>query len=104
RPRPGCVAAFRLPFGRQGLDFLVWNIFLAWIPLIAALALDDVRSTPLALNLPLLGFWLAFFPNAPYLVTDLLHVDDFGHSSAGAIPLAPPIAAPPPGPPPPFSP
>src|SRR5213076_482065 len=79
------VAAFRLAFGSQGLDFLVWNLFLAWIPLIAALALDDVRTTPLALNLPLLGFWLAFFPNAPYLLTDLVHLNDFGHGPPGAI-------------------
>lgn len=91
------VAVFRLAFGSQGLDFLVWNIFLAWIPLIAALALDDVRTTPLALNFPLLGFWLAFFPNAPYLVTDLVHLNDFGHGPAGAIAVVALIAAVPTG-------
>ena len=48
---------------------------LAWVPFVAALALDDVRSTPLSLQLPLLALWLAFFPNAPYLVTDLIHID-----------------------------
>jgi len=91
------VAAFRIAFGSQELDFLVWNLSLAWIPLIAALALDDVRSTPLALNLPLLAFWLAFFPNAPYLVTDLIHANDFSLSPAGAIAVVALIAAVPAG-------
>ena len=87
------VGAFHLAFGRASLDSLVWNLFLAWIPLIAALALDDVRSTPLALNLPLLGFWLAFFPNAPYLVTELIHANDFGHGATGAVAVLALIAA-----------
>jgi len=91
------VAAFRIAFRSQELDFLVWNLSLAWIPLIAALALDDVRSTPLALNLPLLAFWLAFFPNAPYLVTDLIHANDFSLSPAGAIAVVALIAAVPAG-------
>jgi uncharacterized membrane protein len=60
--------------GGPRFDFLVWNLVLAWVPLIAALALHDVRRAALLTQLPLLGLWLAFFPNAPYLVTDLIHV------------------------------
>lgn len=85
------VLAFRFATGSPGLDFLVWNIALAWIPLVAALALDDVRSTPLLLQLPLLVLWLAFFPNAPYLVTDIIHIDPTGHglsSVLGSVALA----------------
>ena len=69
------IAAYRLASGAGGLDYLLWNLALAWVPFVAALALDDVRSTPLQLQLPLLALWLAFFPNAPYLVTDLIHID-----------------------------
>jgi uncharacterized membrane protein len=69
------MAAYRLASGSGDLDYLLWNIALAWVPFVAALALDDVRSTPLSLQLPLLALWLAFFPNAPYLVTDLIHID-----------------------------
>ena len=74
------LAAYRFAFGSGDLDYLLWNLALAWVPFVAALALDDVRSTPLRLQVPLLGLWLVFFPNAPYLVTDLIHInpDDRG--------------------------
>ena len=71
---------FRVATGSADLDFLVWNLALAWVPLAAALAIDDVRSTPLAVQVPLLALWLAFFPNAPYLVTDIIHIDPHGGS------------------------
>src|ERR1700690_3834921 len=79
------VAAYRLAAGSDDLDFLLWNLALAWVPIVAALALDDVRSTPLRLQLPLLGLWLAFFPNAPYLVTDLIHIDPANHTAIGIL-------------------
>ncbi|HFA51337.1 MAG TPA: DUF1361 domain-containing protein [Bacteroidetes bacterium] len=52
--------------------FLVWNLFLAWIPYFISLTLDYFPSKWLAA--PALAIWLVFLPNAPYLVTDLLHV------------------------------
>ena len=57
--------------------FLVWNLFLAWIPLILAMvALEQVRRQEergwrFAATL---GTWLLFFPNAPYIFTDLIHL------------------------------
>jgi uncharacterized membrane protein len=56
---------------------LMWNLILAWIPyglsLISAMLNKSKRQVwPL---LVLLGVgWLAFFPNAPYLVTDFYHL------------------------------
>jgi uncharacterized membrane protein len=79
------VLAYRLAAGSGDLDYLFWNLALAWVPLVAALALDDVRSTPLHLQLPLLAVWLAFFPNAPYLVTDLIHIDPGDHTAIGIL-------------------
>jgi uncharacterized membrane protein len=79
------LVAYRLAAGSGDLDFLFWNLALAWVPFVAALALDDVRSTPLSLQLPLLGLWLAFFPNAPYLVTDLIHINPSDRSGAGIL-------------------
>ena len=64
--------------------FLVWNLFLAWLPLVfALLACEKFQSTS-ARNwrfLGLAGAWLLFFPNAPYIFTDLIHLTTrfYGH-------------------------
>jgi uncharacterized membrane protein len=53
---------------------LVWNLFLAWIPFILAYFAHAVswRRASLYLLMPLIAFlWLIFFPNAPYMLTDL---------------------------------
>jgi uncharacterized membrane protein len=55
---------------------LVWNLFLAWIPCVLALAVYDGFRRGSG-RLPLLAggvLWLLFFPNAPYIVTDLKHL------------------------------
>jgi uncharacterized membrane protein len=59
--------------------FLLWNLFLAWLPLLvsmAALLLTRVaKGGSLAIGLALLGIaWLLFYPNAPYLTTDFIHL------------------------------
>jgi uncharacterized membrane protein len=79
------IAVYRLASHSSDLDFLLWNMALAWVPFVAALALDDVRSTPLSLQLPLLALWLVFFPNAPYLVTDLIHIDPANTTTIGIL-------------------
>jgi len=54
-----------------------WNLFLAWIPYLAGLVTlrlwhrDPAR--PWRLIVPA-ALWLAFLPNAPYIVTDFIHV------------------------------
>jgi uncharacterized membrane protein len=60
------------------VDFSMdWNLFLSWIPLIAAFVANNLTKRfgfiPVTLVLISL-FWLAFFPNAPYMVTDLAHL------------------------------
>jgi uncharacterized membrane protein len=56
--------------------FLIWNLILAWIPLVLALVVYDRsrRGTPLLRLSPVLVLWLLFLPNAPYIVTDFVHL------------------------------
>lgn len=58
--------------GQTTFLFLAWNLFLAWIPFLLAQFLNPARKW--LWNLLILGAWLLFFPNAPYLVTDLFHL------------------------------
>ena len=53
--------------------FLVWNLFLAWVPYFMAqfLRFTEKRGKMSWKSVGLLGAWLLFFPNAPYLLTDL---------------------------------
>lgn len=53
--------------------FLVWNLVLAWLPFALALLAYQVRQRTW-LMLPLSGLWLLFLPNAPYLITDIMHL------------------------------
>jgi uncharacterized membrane protein len=57
---------------------LVWNLFLAWIPYgcsVAATAVHRLYPRRWWLLLAPGGLWLAFFPNAPYIVTDFYHLE-----------------------------
>jgi uncharacterized membrane protein len=77
-----CVAAVvaRTAYtGRPSHVFLIWNLFLAWIPFaLAILVYDRHRRGTSVLALGPLGFsWLVFFPNAPYLITDLVHLSPY---------------------------
>lgn len=57
-------------------DFLVWNLFLAVVPVMAAMLLRMMGpKRVLSIGaLVLFAVWLAYLPNAPYLVTDLVHL------------------------------
>lgn len=56
--------------------FLAWNLFLAWVPLgVASMSSRfKLQSWKLAIASMV---WLLFFPNAPYLITDLYHLSHF---------------------------
>jgi len=62
----------------EGIN-LVWNLVLAWVPLVAALLVHDGRRRNVRASL-LVGIglvWLLFFPNAPYILTDLQHLPNW---------------------------
>ncbi|WP_177159473.1 DUF1361 domain-containing protein [Granulicatella balaenopterae] len=58
----------------------IWNLFLAIIPLICMMVFERlVKTQPNRIYLVLVGIlWLLFFPNAMYVVTDLIHLQN-GH-------------------------
>lgn len=58
--------------GAPELWFLPWNLFLAWIPWVAARGVERLRGGVASAAAG--AVWLAFLPNAPYLVTDLVHL------------------------------
>lgn len=60
--------------------FMPWNLFLAWIPYALSIRLSvNARRT---IQWGIFAFWLLFFPNAAYIVTDFVHL-----RKSGTIPL-----------------
>ncbi len=72
------LLAIRLDWSeRASYAFLTWNLLLAWAPYVLSLVARVLLArgqgrvwllAPLALG------WLALFPNAPYLLTDFIHL------------------------------
>lgn len=63
--------------GYRTYGFLLRNLVLAWLPyLFALLAVRLHERTPKRwwAMLALGGLWLLFFPNAPYIMTDIVHL------------------------------
>jgi uncharacterized membrane protein len=62
--------------------FLVWNLALAWVPFVfAGLAYSlstSRRVVAWVLIFVAAAVWLLFFPNAPYILTDFLHLGSMG--------------------------
>ena len=56
--------------------FLLWNLFLAWIPFQLSVALTQAGQYNRWYRYFLLASWLLFFPNALYIITDLIHLEN----------------------------
>jgi len=57
--------------------YLVWNLFLAWIPLGLAVAAHRIHTKVGRSSFKfwiLSALWLLFLPNAHYIITDLIHL------------------------------
>lgn len=68
------IAARMLYTGEPYGFYLIWNLFLAWLPFAFSLLLNRTYSKQW-LYYVLLGVWLLFFPNAPYIITDFFHLE-----------------------------
>ncbi|MDR1836962.1 MAG: DUF1361 domain-containing protein [Treponema sp.] len=71
-----CIGTFLfrwLFFGNWSFYFLNWNLFLAFVPwalTTISFIKPKIQSSFISIVI-LLVFWLMFFPNAPYIITDL---------------------------------
>ncbi len=60
-------------------SFLIWNLFLAWIPYVCSLIVTQLHERQPRRWWFLIApglLWLVFLPNAPYIVTDIIHLTD----------------------------
>ena len=71
------IAGRVLLTGRLTFVFLLWNLVLAAIPFALSAALSLAAGAPpkARVLLPVGAAWLLFFPNAPYILTDLFHLE-----------------------------
>ncbi len=72
-----CLLLFRFGWtGTETYGFLLWNLYLAWLPLFfAELALRQPATKKwFSRTSAYLLLWLLFFPNSPYIITDLFHL------------------------------
>jgi uncharacterized membrane protein len=61
--------------GSVHFGFLLWNLFLALVPLaLSTLAVSLAAHERTVLAIASLTAWLLFYPNAPYMLTDLIHL------------------------------
>jgi len=63
--------------GTVDYAFLIWNLFLAWVPFIIAYFTYTLtlKRRWVSLVIPIAAFfWMIFFPNAPYILTDFQHL------------------------------
>lgn len=69
---------FLLKYGDKSRTFMIWNIFLAWIPFVFSIYIYKIsimeKGNSYKFIVIVLGFiWLFFYPNTNYILTDLMH-------------------------------
>lgn len=84
-----CTSLFiaRLAYTKQSwYGFMVWNLMLAWIPLLLAVLAQtsQIRQRPYVLFAIFLG-WMLCLPNAPYMMTDLIHLLHLPYSDSSIL-------------------
>lgn len=65
-------------------DYLVWNLFLAWLPLVFAVRLMSVLRRKLWSSWEGLAtsfLWLIFLPNSFYMISDFIHLQQIGRAN-----------------------
>jgi uncharacterized membrane protein len=66
-------------WGKNSFVYIPWNIFLAFIPFCISYVLFYLhQEKKLNTGVFIIGFllWLLFIPNAPYIITDFIHLGE----------------------------
>jgi len=77
----GLLAAESLIYGETTHDYLLWNLFLSWLPFILASWLKRTLTNHLWSSwraLFITTAWLLFLPNSFYMVSDFIHLHELG--------------------------
>lgn len=63
---------------KQNYSYFIWNLFLAWVPYLISMYLpvSFVVMKRKWIAWLLLVVWFFFWPNSPYMLTDLLHLKE----------------------------
>jgi uncharacterized membrane protein len=63
---------------RQNYSYFIWNLFLAWIPYLISMYLPFSFAVMKRKWFAWILFlvWILFWPNSPYMLTDLLHLKE----------------------------
>jgi uncharacterized membrane protein len=70
------LIVFRIIYTGQFLFvFLIWNLFLAFVPYIISKRIDEFQEMRRWKFILYSLVWLLFIPNAFYIITDLFHLD-----------------------------
>ncbi len=70
-----CLYTVRVSYTESFLFlFIPWNLFLAWLPFFFSERMEAVQNK--WTKVFWFCCWLLFWPNAPYLITDLVHLRD----------------------------
>ena len=80
-----CMIAVRtVQTGSGYYRFLITNLFLACVPLFLSTGLRIANHLrfPRLMQLAVFCLWLLFLPNAPYILTDILHLTRASHAPA----------------------
>ncbi len=80
-----CMMAVRMSRTGSGYYlFLYDNLFLAGVPLFfsTVLRIATHRQSHWTIRLVIFSLWLLFLPNAPYILTDILHLTRASHAPA----------------------
>lgn len=70
-----------IPSGDLNWLMILWNVFLAVIPLFCAMFANKfMQAKRKAPTVIFLALWLLFFPNSPYMITDIKYSSSFSGS------------------------